>query len=158
MIRKKKKVTERELAAEIQRHRGDISTWSKRCTPAENTKEPAVVFSVRFSPSELDGIRKQADDLGLTVASVIRGAVLEHSACQSVVYNFAGGSNPCTMLLSNAVVPRKTSCQWLNQGLAGEFGHFGGFVVPPHGMASAFWVPDEPEDKPHKSLPMLPIQ
>lgn len=155
MIRKKKKVTERDLAAEIQRHRGDISTWSKRATPAdEDKKETGIVFSVRFSPTELDGIRKQADDMGVTVASVIRGAVLDHSAFQSVIYNFAGhGYSPGIMMLGNAVVPMQTSCRWREHGLPEYFGRWG--VVPPHGTASAFWVPDEPEDKSRKFLPMI---
>lgn len=107
MLFQKKKMTEKELAAEIHRHRGDTSTWSKRSIPAEEQKqEPAVVFSVRFTPNELDGIRRQADALGVTVSSIIRHAVVEHSSMQTAVFDFSGtGSTPKMVLLGGSCEP-----------------------------------------------------
>jgi hypothetical protein len=125
----KKKMNEKELAAEIQRHRGDTSTWSKRSKPAEEkNQESAVVFSVRFSPNELDGIRKQADALGVTVASIIRHAVVEHSARQTVVFHFAGTSNPPNMVLLGACsAPIVMGCKMRNLGFPN---YLHGIVIP----------------------------
>jgi len=113
-----KKMTEKELAAEIQRLRGDTSAWSKRSTPAEEKhQQSAVVFSVRFSPNELDGIRKKADALGVTVAAIIRHAVVEHSAHQTVVFDFAGtGSQPKMVLLGASAMPIAMGCKMHNFG------------------------------------------
>jgi hypothetical protein len=114
----KKKAPEKELARKIQRRKGDTSTWSKRSVSADEEKlESAVVFSVRFSPHELDGIRKQADALGVTVASIIRRAVVEHSARQTMVFDFMGaGSPPSMVLLGASGVPIATGCKMRNLG------------------------------------------
>lgn len=78
--RKNQRKTEKELAKHFQEHRGDVSTWSTQAAQAKPTKEPAVVFSVRFSPHEIKGLRKAADKRGVTISTYVRDAVLENSA------------------------------------------------------------------------------
>ncbi|HXC00486.1 MAG TPA: hypothetical protein VNU74_08795 [Terriglobales bacterium] len=97
-------MTEKEMAAYFQEHRDDPTIWETKSTPVESKKEPAVVFSVRFLPSELEGIRKQADAMGVTVANIIRNAVLEYSSNQMVVFNFQG-LQPGITLLGNIMIP-----------------------------------------------------
>jgi hypothetical protein len=142
----KKKMTEKELAAEIQRHRGDTSTWSKRSIPAEERKqESAVVFSVRFTPNELDGIRRQADALGVTVASIIRHAVVEHSAMQTAVFDFSGaGSWPKMVLLGGSCESVATGYKMHNVGFPDYL--VKGLVIP--GLAYNNLLPFEDDDEP----------
>ncbi len=78
--RKNQRKTEKELATHFQEHRGDVSTWSTQAAQVEVAKEPAVVFSVRFSPQEIRNLRRQADKRGVTISTYVRDAVLEHSA------------------------------------------------------------------------------
>jgi hypothetical protein len=78
--RKNQRKTEKELAEHFQKHRGDVSTWSTRAAQAKVTKEPAVVFSVPFSPREIKNLRREADKRGVTISTYVRDAVLENSA------------------------------------------------------------------------------
>jgi hypothetical protein len=78
--RKNQRKTEKELAKHFQEHRGDISTWSTQAVQSKVAKEPAVVFSVRFSPQEIKSLRKEADKRGVTISTYVRDAVLENSA------------------------------------------------------------------------------
>jgi hypothetical protein len=163
----KKKMSEKELAAQIQRQKGDVSRWSKRSTPAEESKEAGVVFSVRFAPSELDGIRKQANALGVTVARIIRHAVVEHSAQQTMVLDFSGcnvGTSP-TMVLFGSVPPTRamgyaghhrefSACQGnvvvSSWGFRDHCEHLENFLIPPCANTSGFFgtPSNEPEDLP----------
>jgi hypothetical protein len=98
-------MTEKEMASYFQEHRDDTSIWETESTPVESKKEPAVVFSVRFAPSELEGIRKRADGLGVTVASIIRSAVLEYSSNQMIVFTFGQGAHPAITLVGSVAIP-----------------------------------------------------
>jgi hypothetical protein len=77
---KKVKMTEKELAARIQKQRGSVANWGKKSVPVEPHSQAGVVFSVRFSPAELERIRERAGARGTTVSALIRSAVLDESS------------------------------------------------------------------------------
>jgi hypothetical protein len=81
---------EKRLAAYFQTHKGDTSIWESRSTPAEKPKEPAVVFSVRLTPDELEGIRKEAEGRGIPVSVIVRSAIVERHLQAGGVYSFGG--------------------------------------------------------------------
>ena len=82
-------------------------------TPSsDEKKENAVVFSIRFSPSELDGIRRQADAMGVTVASIIRNAVVDYSLNQTLVLNFASSERPMVTFMDANLVPNNLVYNW----------------------------------------------
>jgi|SRR5208282_2696340 hypothetical protein len=79
---------EKRLAAYFQAHKGNTSIWESKSTLAEKPKEPAVVFSVRLTPDELEGIRKEAEGRGIPVSVIVRSAIVERHLQTGGVYSF----------------------------------------------------------------------
>ncbi|MFQ5879556.1 MAG: DUF6290 family protein [Dehalococcoidia bacterium] len=71
---------EKELAQLFEERRGDMSLWAEKPTRAKVRKGGSVVFSIRFTPDELEMLRRRADVQGITVSELIRQAVLESMA------------------------------------------------------------------------------
>ena len=85
---------------------GDVSGWSPKAVQAKTAAAGSVVFSIRFSPSELMDLRLQAQARGLTMSELIRQAALEWGKDRSFVVHLR--SNP---ELSVAVANTRTSRQ-----------------------------------------------
>lgn len=86
--RKKRVSKEKRLAAYYQQHKGDTSIWEAQSTPAEKPKEPAVVFSIRLTPDELENIRKEADERGIPATAIVRTAIIERHLQCAGIYTF----------------------------------------------------------------------
>ena len=69
-------MNERELADYLDARRGDVSTWSTRPVGANVRKGRQVVFSLRLPAQELEDLRLQAEQDGVTVSDLIRWALL----------------------------------------------------------------------------------
>lgn len=69
-------MTEAELVAYYQAHRGDTEEWE----PAAAIRRPArldVTISVRFTAEEIAGVRERARDAGMRPTAFIRQAALD---------------------------------------------------------------------------------
>ena len=74
----KKKMNEKELQKFYDNKQEDLSLWQDEPVSAQVGKgEGSVVFSLRFSPSELQDLRLQAEAKGMTLSEMIRRAALE---------------------------------------------------------------------------------
>jgi hypothetical protein len=71
--------SERSLALSLERRRGKMSDWSETPSKAKVRKGAGVVFSIRFSPDELEELRRRADEQDVTLSEYIRRAALSHS-------------------------------------------------------------------------------
>lgn len=80
------KMNEKELAQWFERRRGDTSLWSETPAKADVRRGGTTVFSVRFSPEELDALRERAEQWGTTISGLIRSAALEAVGSPSQVY------------------------------------------------------------------------
>jgi len=67
---------EKKLARSYETRRDDTSSWETEPTKANVRHTGTVVFSVRFSPEELAFIRDKAEEKGITVSELIRGAAI----------------------------------------------------------------------------------
>jgi hypothetical protein len=70
--RKLSRKEQRQLAAELERHKGDVSTWSKRPVRARISNTPGVLFSVRLGADELDELRRRAAALNMSSSEFVR--------------------------------------------------------------------------------------
>lgn len=62
----------------LEEHRGDVSLYSSKPVPLRRgAAGGSVVFSLRFSLSELEELRVQADARGLTLSEMIRRSALD---------------------------------------------------------------------------------
>src|SRR5437016_3037081 len=79
MARKTKtRKNERALRQVLEKHRGDVSLYSSKAVkPRTSGASGSVVFSLRFSPGELEDLRVQAEARGITLSEMIRKAALD---------------------------------------------------------------------------------
>lgn len=68
--------SDRALALSLEKRRGKMSTWSKTPSKAKVRRGAGVGFSIRFSPEELEQLRRQAGEQGVTLSEYIRQAAL----------------------------------------------------------------------------------
>jgi len=59
-------------------HRGNLDDWVP--VKAKVSSSASVVFSLRFTPGELDILRQRAKEIGTTISGLIRSAALESDA------------------------------------------------------------------------------
>ena len=76
---------EEELAQWFETRRGDTSLWSDTPVKATVRRGGSVVFSVRFSPGELELLRQRAQRAGTTISELVRSAALRCRADASRV-------------------------------------------------------------------------
>lgn len=70
-------MNEEELARWFDSRRGDTSNWSATPVKATVRRGGTVVFSLRFSPEELELLRQRAEQAGTTISELIRSAAFE---------------------------------------------------------------------------------
>lgn len=70
--RKVSRKEQRRLATELERHRGDVSTWSKRPVRARISSSPGVLFSMRLGVDELNEVRRRAAALNMSSSEFVR--------------------------------------------------------------------------------------
>jgi hypothetical protein len=75
-----------ELAQWFENRRGDTSLWSDAPVKATVRRGGTVVFSLRFSPQELELLRQRAEQAGSTISDLIRSAALRCAGAPSGVY------------------------------------------------------------------------
>ena len=69
---------EKGLREMLDARRGDVSLYESKPVKAKvSAAGGSVVFSLRFSPSELEDLRLQAEARGLTLSEMIRKAALD---------------------------------------------------------------------------------
>lgn len=69
------KRSQKSLADEIQKRKGDTSGWSNGPASVAFRKGDGVVFSLRLSADELEEIRDRARARGMSVSELIRRAL-----------------------------------------------------------------------------------
>lgn len=79
-------MNEEELAQWFENRRGDTSLWSDAPVKATVRRGGSVVFSLRFTPKELELLRERAQQAGTTISELIRSAALRCGAAPSGVY------------------------------------------------------------------------
>ena len=80
---------EEELARWFETRRGDTSLWSDAPVKATVRRGGSVVFSVRFSPGELELLRQRAKQAGTTISELVRSAALRCGADASRIQTVA---------------------------------------------------------------------
>jgi hypothetical protein len=79
-MRKRRKPVrhEEELREMLDARRGDVSIYESKPVRAKiSSSGGSIVFSLRFSPSELEDLRLQAEARGITLSEMIRKAALD---------------------------------------------------------------------------------
>jgi uncharacterized protein (DUF1778 family) len=71
-------MSEEQLAAFYQSHRGDVSLWQKTSKPMRRRRGegPSTSFAVRLSPEELEELQAAASERGTTLSDFIRSSAL----------------------------------------------------------------------------------
>ena len=74
----KKAHDEGALRAMLEAHRGDLSLYERRPEEVKlSTSGGSIVFSLRFSRTELEDLRLQAEARGMSLSEMIRKAALD---------------------------------------------------------------------------------
>lgn len=83
-------MSEREVAADLQRTAGDASEWGDaEPAPAEvrtDKRRLAAMVSVRLAPDELAALQEHARGLGVTVSAFLRSVALREIQAATPVY------------------------------------------------------------------------
>lgn len=69
---------QRRLANELFARREDEGEWSDKPEGLKVSRTPSVVYSIRFSRSELEELRAVADAEGVSLAELVRRSALTH--------------------------------------------------------------------------------
>jgi hypothetical protein len=75
--RTRSKVDEKALREKLDARREDMSLYTSKPARAKIGQTGTIVFSLRFSPSELEDLRLQAQARGITLSEMIRKAALD---------------------------------------------------------------------------------
>jgi len=73
----KKAHDEGALRAMLEAHRGDLSLYERRAEEVKLSSGGSIVFSLRFSRTELEDLRLQAEARGMSLSEMIRKAALD---------------------------------------------------------------------------------
>jgi len=73
----KKAHDEGALRAMLEAHRGDLSLYERRPEEVKLSSGGSIVFSLRFSRTELEDLRLQAEARGMSLSEMIRKAALD---------------------------------------------------------------------------------
>lgn len=89
---KKGKTSEKELRNFYDKRQEDLSIWQDTPVSAQvGQGGGSIVFSIRFSPSELQDLRHQAEARGIKLSEMIRRAAFEWCRGQRVNLEYVGG-------------------------------------------------------------------
>ena len=113
--RTRRRHDEKALREMLDKRRDDLSLYASKPVRAKiGTATGSVVFSLRFSPSELEDLRLQAEARGMTLSEIIRKAALDWG--QSHRYQVIVPPQPNVEIS----ISRTRSVATTTQGLSGE--------------------------------------